>query len=121
VADDALTADQDRALLKLEPNQTCGFVRNTYLSPERIAASGLPAPFGDGRPWARRSTSQLRIPFNTFHTARITAQAAWFRGGSAEWPGVIPADVELGDVAALAAKYPTVAVDIRAFPEPVVR
>jgi len=50
MADDALTADQVRALLRLEPNQTCGFVRVTHLSPDHIAAGGLPAPFADGRP-----------------------------------------------------------------------
>jgi hypothetical protein len=33
--------------------------------------------------------------------------------------GVVPAeDVELGDVAALAVKYPDAAAKIRAFPEP---
>ena len=31
----------------------------------------------------------------------------WFLGASTEWPGVVPADVELGDAEALAAKYPT--------------
>ena len=46
----ALTADEVRSLLKLEPNQTCGFVRNTYLSTERIASGGWPAPVADGRP-----------------------------------------------------------------------
>src|SRR5215475_1624776 len=50
MADDALTADQVRSLLQLEPNQTCGFVRITHLSPEHIAAGGLPAPFAEGRP-----------------------------------------------------------------------
>jgi len=37
---------------------------------------------------------QLRIPGGTFHTARVLGE--WFLGGSTEWPGVIPADVELG-------------------------
>jgi hypothetical protein len=31
-------------------------------------------------------------------------------------PGVEPADAEIGDVKALAAKYPDVAADLRAFP-----
>jgi hypothetical protein len=47
---DDLTADEVRALLKLEPNATCGFVRQTYLSKLSIAPGGLPAPFADGRP-----------------------------------------------------------------------
>jgi hypothetical protein len=63
---------------------------------------------------------QLFIPGNTFHTARVAGNRRWFLGASTEWPGVVASeDVELGDVAALAAKYPDVAADVRAFPEPV--
>ena len=42
MADD-LTADEIRALLELQPNATCGFVRQTYLSALSIAPNGLPA------------------------------------------------------------------------------
>jgi len=45
-----LTADEVRNLLKLEPHATCGFVRVTFMSKERIASGGLPAPFAAGRP-----------------------------------------------------------------------
>jgi hypothetical protein len=45
-----LTADEIRALLNLEPNATCGFVRVTYMSNDKIAPGGLPAPFAGGRP-----------------------------------------------------------------------
>ena len=45
-----MTADEVRSLLKLEPNATCGFVRETYRSNEVIAPGGLPAPFAAGRP-----------------------------------------------------------------------
>src|SRR5205823_13889134 len=38
---------------------------------------------------------QLLIPGNTFHTARLIG-GRWFLGASTEWPGVVPADVELG-------------------------
>jgi uncharacterized protein len=58
---------------------------------------------------------QLLIPGNTFHTARLIGQRRWFLGASTEWPGVEPADVEIGDVDALGAKYPDVANDLRAF------
>jgi uncharacterized protein len=47
---DELTADEVRKLLKLEPHATCGFVRVTFMSKERIAPGGLPAPFAAGRP-----------------------------------------------------------------------
>jgi predicted cupin superfamily sugar epimerase len=60
---------------------------------------------------------QLLIPGNTFHTARVVGQRRWFLGASTEWPGVEPVDVEIGDVEALAAKYPSVADDLRAFQE----
>jgi predicted cupin superfamily sugar epimerase len=58
---------------------------------------------------------QLLIPGNTFHTARVTGRRRWFLGASTEWPGVEPADVEIGDVEALAAKYPAIAADLRVF------
>jgi hypothetical protein len=57
---------------------------------------------------------QLFIPGNTFHTARVMGRRRWFLGASTEWPGVVPADVEIGDVDELAAKYPRVAADLRA-------
>jgi predicted cupin superfamily sugar epimerase len=61
---------------------------------------------------------QFFIPGNTFHTARVIGSRQWFLGGSTQWPGVIPADVELGDIEALAKEFPNVADDIRAFPKP---
>ncbi|HEY7296341.1 MAG TPA: cupin domain-containing protein [Xanthobacteraceae bacterium] len=57
---------------------------------------------------------QLLIPGNTFHTARIVGRGQWFLGASTEWPGVVPADVEIGNLDLLAAKYPGVAADLRA-------
>src|SRR5215204_938167 len=57
---------------------------------------------------------QLLIPGNTFHTARLTGERRWFLGASTEWPGVIPADVEIGNLDEMAAKYPSVAPDLRA-------
>jgi uncharacterized protein len=62
---------------------------------------------------------QLLIAGNTFHAARIVGQGRWFLGASTEWPGVEPADVELGNADELAARYPDVGADLRAFSEPV--
>jgi hypothetical protein len=45
-----VTADEIKTLLKLEPNATCGFIRETYKSDLSIAPGGLPALFADGRP-----------------------------------------------------------------------
>jgi uncharacterized protein len=167
-----LTADEVRNLLKLEPHATCGFVRVTFMSKERIASGGLPAPFAAGRPLGSAlyfmvapeapvrlhrirndqlyhyylgdplevlmlrvdgttervvvgpdlrggQLVQLLIPGNTFHTARVIGRRRWFLGASTEWPGVEPVDVEIGNVDALAAKYPQVADDLRRFPAPV--
>src|SRR5260370_11068473 len=58
---------------------------------------------------------QLLIPGSAFHTARVIGRRRWFLGASTEWPGVEPADIEIGDVDALAAKYPDAAEDLRAF------
>src|SRR5437868_2692077 len=49
VSDD-LTAEQVRDLLKLEPNQTCGFVRVTYISGQKLEAGALHEPFAAERP-----------------------------------------------------------------------
>lgn len=58
---------------------------------------------------------QLLIPGNTFHTARlIGAGQGWFLGASTEWPGVVPADVEIGKLDELAGRYPSVAPELRA-------
>src|SRR5947209_1473086 len=163
----ALTADQIRTLLNLEPHATCGFVRLTFTSKQSIGAGVLPAPFAGERPLgtalyfmvtrgapvrlhrirndqlyhyylgdplevvllhADGATEriivgpdlrggqrvQLLIPGNTFHTARLAGRGRWFLGASTEWPGVLPADVEVGNVEVLAGKYPGVASDLRA-------
>jgi predicted cupin superfamily sugar epimerase len=57
---------------------------------------------------------QLFIPGDTFHTARVMGRRRWFLGASTEWPGVVPADVETGNVEELAARYPSIAADLRA-------
>jgi predicted cupin superfamily sugar epimerase len=173
MADD-MTAEDVRKLLDLTPNATCGYVRLTYVSKQRIAPGGLPVPFAEGRPMGsalyfmltpdepvklhrirndqlyhyyvgdpievlmlladgtnelhvvgpdlrRGQKVQLFIPGNTFHTARVIGGRGWFLGGSTEWPGVEPIDVELGNAEALAARYPGVAAEIRSFPRPAPR
>ncbi len=61
---------------------------------------------------------QFLIPGNTFHTARLLGQGPepgrWFLGASTEWPGVIPTDVEIGNLDALSQNYPEVAAEMRA-------
>jgi predicted cupin superfamily sugar epimerase len=163
---DKLSPDEILNLLKLEPNATCGFVRQTFLSNQSVAAGVLPPPFAEARPvgsalyfmvtpsapvrlhrirndqlyhyylgdpmevFMLRADGgtervivgpdlrngqrvQLLIPGNTFHTARLVGHGLWFLGASTGWPGVIPADVEIGNVDLLAANYPAVAADLR--------
>jgi uncharacterized protein len=162
-----LSAEEILGLLHLEPNATCGFVRLTFVSEERLEAGGLAAPFAAARPLGsalyfmvtpgapvrlhrirnhqlyhyylgdplevfllrpdggtervvvgpdlrQGQRVQLLIPGGTFHTARLVGRGRWFLGASTEWPGVIPADVEIGDVEALAREYAAVAVELRA-------
>ena len=56
---------------------------------------------------------QLLIPGDTFHTARLLGRKRWFLGASTEWPGVVPADVEIGNPEELARRYPSIAEDLR--------
>jgi predicted cupin superfamily sugar epimerase len=49
---------------------------------------------------------QLFLPGGTFHTARLASEGRWHLGGSTEWPGVEPPDVETADVDALGARFP---------------
>jgi hypothetical protein len=44
----------------------------------------------------------------------LTGRRRWFLGASTEWPGVVPTDVEIGNVEQLAAKNPAAAADLRA-------
>jgi predicted cupin superfamily sugar epimerase len=45
-----MTAEEVRAHLNLEPNATCGFVRETYVAKQKLAAGALPPPFEAERP-----------------------------------------------------------------------
>lgn len=49
---------------------------------------------------------QLFLPGGTFHTARLATGGAWHLGGSTEWPGVEPPDVQPADVKILGARFP---------------
>jgi uncharacterized protein len=165
-----LSSEEILSLLRLEANVTCGFVRQTFVSKQLLAANVLPSPFSEARPVgsalyfmvtpsapvrlhrirndqlyhyylgdplevvmlnadgsAERvivgpdlrngQHVQLLIPGNTFHTARLIGNGRWFLGASTEWPGVVPADVEIGNLDLLAERYPAVAADLRAIAE----
>ena len=54
---ETVTADEVKALLKLEPNKTCGFVRETYKSDLPLPRAACPRRSPPGDPPARRSIS----------------------------------------------------------------
>lgn len=58
---------------------------------------------------------QLTIPGGTFHVSRLRAGAAYALLGTSEWPGVEPPDVEVGDPAVLATRYPAMRDQIADF------
>jgi predicted cupin superfamily sugar epimerase len=47
---DTVSSDEIKSLLKLEPDATSGFVRQTFVSDLEIAPGGLPARFAGARP-----------------------------------------------------------------------
>jgi len=57
----------------------------------------------------------LPIRGGTFHTARLATGGSWFLGASTEWPGVEPADGELGEIDELATRFPAAAERLRSF------
>lgn len=54
---------------------------------------------------------QLLIPGDTFHTARLLGNRC-FLGASTEWPGVVPADVEIGELDLFVKAYPAIAAEL---------
>jgi predicted cupin superfamily sugar epimerase len=52
------------------------------------------------------------IPGGTFHAARTRGVHGYALLGTTAWPGAIPGDADMGDAAALAAKYPAMAGEI---------
>jgi predicted cupin superfamily sugar epimerase len=68
-----------------------------------------------GTDFAAGQRPQLFLPGKTFHVSRLPPGASHALLGTTEWPGVEPADVEIGDPAALAARFPAAVDLIQAF------
>ena len=58
---------------------------------------------------------QHTMPGGAFHVPRLRESGAYALLGTRKWSGVIPADVEAGDPAALMAAYPAMRGAIAAF------
>jgi hypothetical protein len=77
--------------------------------------------FARPKEWKRSCPARYRalnVPgsgINTLISRRLTI-VSWsqFLGASTEWPGVVPADAEIGNLDLLAENYHAVATDLRA-------
>ena len=109
-----LTKTRSIAVQRLE-QRVGNFVEAALADVRRTAQIGQRRRVGPDRLSDLRSGHrvQLLIPGNTFHTARLIGEG-WFLGASTEWPGVVPADVEIGNLDELCTQYPAVAGDLRA-------
>jgi predicted cupin superfamily sugar epimerase len=58
---------------------------------------------------------QLFLPANTFHAARVVQGAEYSLLGTSVWLRAEPADVEVGDVDALASEFPAAAKELASF------
>jgi uncharacterized protein len=58
---------------------------------------------------------QLLIPGGTFHCARVRSNGEFSLLGTSVWLRAEPTDVEMGDVAKLAAAYPNMKCQLTAF------
>jgi len=79
--------------------------------------------YKDGRSEVRRvgrnlsagERPQLFLPAETFHAARVADGGDYSLLGTSVWLRAEPADVELGDPAVLAARFPAAAAELRLF------
>jgi len=92
----ALTAEEIKQLLKLEPHPTCGFVTETYRSTLRIPQLALPAgytsdrPFGSALYFLVTPDARMRIHSNRsdqlyqYHMGGPLEVLLLYRGGQGE-------------------------------------
>ena len=109
-----VTPDAPVRLHRIRNDQLYHYYLGDPLEVLLLRADGASARIVVGPDLRNGQRVQLLIPGNTFHTARLIGARRWFLGASTEWPGVVPADVEIGNLDDLATKYPLVAADLRA-------
>ena len=109
-----VTPDAPVRLHRIRNDQLYHYYLGDPLEVLLLRADGTSARIVVGPDLRNGQRVQLFIPGNTFHTARLIGARRWFLGASTEWPGVAPADVEIGNLDDLATKYPLVAADLRA-------
>lgn len=113
-----LTPDEPVKLHRIRNDQLYHYYLGDPIEVLMLMADGTTQHHVVGPDLRAGHTVQLFIPGSTFHTARVAGTRQWFLGGSTEWPGVEPADVEIGNPELLAARYPAVADKIRTWPLP---
>jgi hypothetical protein len=101
-----VTPDRGVALHRIRNDQLYHAYAGDPLEVLTLHADGTAETFVTGVDLAAGQRPQHVLPGGTFHTARLAAGGAWHLGGSTEWPGVEPDDVEIGDPERLREMFP---------------
>ena len=109
-----VTADRPMSLHRIDNDQLYHRYLGDPLEVLALHPDGTHAVHVLGPDLAAGEKVQLFLPGGTFHAARLLDDG-WFLGGSTEWPGVDPEDVEIGSSFQLQEQYPRAATLIRDF------
>jgi predicted cupin superfamily sugar epimerase len=110
-----VTPDARMALHRIRPDQMYHHYLGDPLEVLLLYADGRGAVEAVGDDLADAMRPQLFIPGETWHVSRVRPGSEYALLATTEWPGVEPPDVELGDPAALAERYPDLAPRISEF------
>jgi predicted cupin superfamily sugar epimerase len=115
VLDFLVTPDARMALHRIRPDQMYHHYLGDPLEVLLLYADGRGAVETVGSDLEAGMRPQLFIPGGTWHVSRVRPGGEYALLATTEWPGVVPADVELGDRDALAERYPDHADSIAEF------
>jgi len=110
-----VTPDAHIALHRIRCDQMYHHYLGSPLEALLLYPDGTGAKLTVGQDLLSGTRPQLFIPGGTFHITRLKSDDGFALLGTTEWPGVEPADVELGDPQVLAQRFPQHAEDLRAF------
>lgn len=110
-----VTPDAHIALHRIRCDQMYHHYLGSPLEALLLYPDGTGARLTVGKDLLSGMRPQLFIPGGTFHITRLKSDDGFALLGTTEWPGVEPADVELGDPQVLAQRFPQHADDLRAF------
>jgi predicted cupin superfamily sugar epimerase len=110
-----VTPDARMALHRIRPDQMYHHYLGDPLEVLLLYPDGRGAVETIGPDLDAGMRPQLLIPGETWHVSRVRPGGEYALLATSEWPGVEPPDVELGDPARLAKRYPDVAPRISEF------